>query len=91
MSAAEVTLESRRQTLGDLGREAARLFIVDLDLVFVMDTTGSMRSELADIQVSLLGIIRVLHRLAPSLSVGFVGLQGPRRRLCHPGPFPCSR
>ena len=37
-----------------------------------MDATGSMRDELADLRASLLGIIRVLDRLAPSLRVGFV-------------------
>jgi len=46
--------------------------IDDLDLVVVMDTTGSMRDELADAQANLLGIIRVLQRLSPALRVGFV-------------------
>lgn len=46
--------------------------IDDLDLVVVMDTTGSMRHELADVQANLLGIIEVLKRLSPSLRVGFV-------------------
>lgn len=46
--------------------------IDDLDLVFVMDATGSMRDELADVQASLVGIVRVLGRLAASLRVGFV-------------------
>jgi hypothetical protein len=49
--------------------------IRDLDLVFVMDTTGSMRNELADVQANLLGVIRVLARLAPSLRVGFVAFK----------------
>ena len=49
--------------------------ISDLDLVFVMDTTGSMRNELADVQANLLGVIRVLARLAPSLRVGFVAFK----------------
>jgi hypothetical protein len=49
--------------------------IGDLDLVFVMDTTGSMRNEIADIQRSLLSIIRVLQRMAPSLRVGFVAFK----------------
>ena len=40
-----------------------------------MDTTGSMRQEIADIQANLMGIVRVLHRLAPSLSVGFVAFR----------------
>jgi von Willebrand factor type A domain len=51
------------------------LSINDLDLVFVMDTTGSMRAELADVQANLLGVIRVLARLAPSLRVGFVAFK----------------
>ncbi len=46
--------------------------IGDLDLVFVMDTTGSMRNEIADLQRSLLSITRVLQRMAPSLRIGFV-------------------
>jgi Mg-chelatase subunit ChlD len=56
-------------------RPVSRLAINDLDLVFVMDTTGSMRNELADVQANLLGVIRVLHRLAPSLRVGFVAFK----------------
>jgi hypothetical protein len=51
------------------------LSINDLDLVFVMDTTGSMRAELADVQANLLGVIRVLARLAPSLRIGFVAFK----------------
>jgi multidrug efflux pump subunit AcrA (membrane-fusion protein) len=56
-------------------RRPTPLSINDLDLVFVMDTTGSMRNELADVQANLLGVIRVLHRLAPSLRVGFVAFK----------------
>lgn len=54
------------------GDQPAPLTIDDLDLVFVMDTTGSMRNELEDLQANLVGIIRVLNRLSPSLRVGFV-------------------
>jgi len=53
----------------------AALPITDLDLVFVMDATGSMRDEMADIQANLLGIVRTLHRLAPTLNVGFVAFK----------------
>jgi hypothetical protein len=56
-------------------RRPTPLAINDLDLVFVMDTTGSMRNELADVQANLLGVIRVLARLAPSLRVGFVAFK----------------
>jgi hypothetical protein len=48
------------------------LSITDLDLVFVMDTTGSMRDELEDLQANLVGIVQVLQRLAPTLRIGFV-------------------
>ena len=57
---------------GSTGRREGKLSINDLDLVFVMDTTGSMRGELRDVQASLLGVIRILARLAPTLRVGFV-------------------
>jgi Mg-chelatase subunit ChlD len=57
------------------GEQKVRIAIADLDLVFVMDTTGSMRGELADLQANLVGIIRVLARLASSLRVGFVAFK----------------
>ncbi len=66
------TSEDERQAAA---RRTTPLAINDLDLVFVMDTTGSMRHELADVQANLLGVIRVLHRLAPSLRVGFVAFK----------------
>jgi Mg-chelatase subunit ChlD len=57
------------------GQQQVSLAISDLDLVFVMDTTGSMRDELEDVQANLVGIIRILHRLAASLRVGFVAFK----------------
>jgi hypothetical protein len=57
------------------GEQQARIAISDLDLVFVMDTTGSMGRELADLQANLVGIIRVLSRLASSLRIGFVAFK----------------
>jgi hypothetical protein len=54
------------------GEQKIRIAIADLDLVFVMDTTGSMGPELIDLQANLVGIIRVLSRLASSLRIGFV-------------------
>lgn len=75
MANAAQSAETTRQELGSLGKKVASLAIVDLDLVFVMDTTGSMKNELEDIQANLSGIIRVLHRLAPTLRVGFVAFK----------------
>jgi hypothetical protein len=70
---------ARSQEVGELtaslNEELASIAIADLDLVFVMDTTGSMRREIADVQANLMGIVRVLHRLAPSLNVGFVAFR----------------
>jgi von Willebrand factor type A domain len=57
------------------GEQKIRIAIADLDLVFVMDTTGSMRHELADLQANLIGIIRVLSRLSSSLRIGFVAFK----------------
>ena len=53
----------------------ANFAMPDLDLVFVMDATGSMGKEIRDVQSNLLGLIRVLTRLAPTLSVGFVAFK----------------
>jgi hypothetical protein len=53
----------------------ANFAMPDLDLVFVMDVTGSMGDEIRDIQSNLLGLIRVLTRLAPTLNVGFVAFK----------------
>jgi len=44
----------------------------DLDLVFVMDTTRSMRDEIEDVRQSLQSLIKVLYKLAPSLNLGLV-------------------
>jgi von Willebrand factor type A domain len=57
------------------GEQKIRIAIADLDLVFVMDTTGSMGPELVDLQANLVGIIRVLSRLASSLRIGFVAFK----------------
>lgn len=53
----------------------ARINITDVDLVFVMDATGSMGREIRDVQDNLLSIVRIVHRLAPSLNVGFVAFK----------------
>ncbi len=43
-----------------------------LDLVFVIDTTASMRPVIRDLALSLRGIVRILERLVPSVRVGVV-------------------
>ena len=69
---AKATSPAPRVERKSTGQQEVTLSITDLDLVFVMDTTGSMRDELQDLQANLVGVVRVLHRLAASLRVGFV-------------------
>jgi hypothetical protein len=53
-------------------RKPGSIAIPDLDLAIVIDTTGSMRRQIRELQAGLLGVIRILHRLSPSLSVSVV-------------------
>ena len=43
-----------------------------LDLILVVDTTASMTAALADLRLSIGGLIRILERLVPSLRIGVV-------------------
>jgi hypothetical protein len=53
-------------------RKPGAITIPELDLVIVIDTTGSMRREIRELQSGLLGILRILHRLSPSLAVSVI-------------------
>ena len=53
-------------------RKPGAIAIPDLDLVIVIDTTGSMRRQIRELQSGLLGVIRILHRLSSSLAIGVV-------------------
>jgi von Willebrand factor type A domain len=53
-------------------RKPGAISIPPLDLVIVIDTTGSMRDDLMELQAAFLGIIRILHRLSPAFAVGVV-------------------
>ncbi len=46
--------------------------VQELDLVFVVDTTASMRPVLREIAASLQSIVRILESLVPSVQIGFV-------------------
>jgi uncharacterized protein YukE len=72
---AKATSPAPRIERKSTGQQKVSLSITDLDLVFVMDTTGSMRDELQDLQANMVGVIRILHRLAASLRVGFVAFK----------------
>ncbi len=85
---AERGADAAKDELGALGKKVASLSVVDLDLVFVMDTTGSMKNELRDIQANLRGIIKVLHRIVPTLRVGFVAFKDkPAKQIIRTFPI----
>lgn len=46
--------------------------INDMDIVFVMDTTGSMQKQIDDLNDNLLSIVDILRRVSPTLHMGFV-------------------
>lgn len=49
--------------------------IKDMDIVFVMDTTGSMQKQIDDLNKNLLSIVDILRRVSPSLHMGFVAFR----------------
>jgi len=53
-------------------RKPGAIAIPDLDLAIVIDTTGSMRREIRELQSGLLGVIRILHRLSSSLAISVI-------------------
>jgi len=56
-------------------KKPGAIAIPPLDLVIAIDTTGSMRDEIAELQAGIFGIIRILNRLSPSLAVGIVAFR----------------
>lgn len=64
--------EPKTETVQRARRGGGNIAIERLDLVMVMDTTGSMGGELKDIQRNLASIARILNRLSPDLRLGFV-------------------
>lgn len=62
----------------------------EMDLVFVIDTTGSMEFVLRDLGRSLASIVRILRRLVPSLRVGFVAYQDRDTGAYVTRPFPLT-
>ncbi len=58
--------------VASLEQDFDKRIIEALDLVFVIDTTASMRPVIRDLSLSMSGIVRVLQRLVPSLRVAVV-------------------
>lgn len=71
-------------------RKPGSIAIPDLDLAIVIDTTGSMRRQIKELQASLLGIVRVLHRLSPSLGIAIIAYKD-RNDVYVTRTFPMTR
>lgn len=68
-----LTAAARRPQAPRISKTPLQTTVADrLDVVFVVDTTHSMRPALRDLSRSLQGIVRVLQRLVPSVRVGVV-------------------
>lgn len=52
--------------------KTSRIDLAQLDLVIVMDTTGSMGPQIADAKDNMVRIVRVFKKLAPKFSCGFI-------------------
>lgn len=61
-----------------------------LDLIFVIDTTASMRPVIRDLAVSLRGIVRILERLVPSVRIGVVAYKDRDSGLAPVISFPLT-
>ena len=57
--------------------------LLDSDLVFVLDTTGSMRNEIDALKRELHVVVEILERMMPSVAVGIVTFND--RRQSPPG------
>ena len=69
---ARSSADQSEQKIANLEQEFDKRIIEALDLIFVIDTTASMRPVIRDLSLSMSGIVRVLQRLVPSLRVGVV-------------------
>lgn len=76
LKSAQAAYANRRERQTDTNparRSGGGIIAIErLDLVMVMDITGSMRNELRDVQANLVSLARILNRLSPDLRLGFV-------------------
>jgi Mg-chelatase subunit ChlD len=70
--AAAARAAKAEQRVADQDATPNRKLVSQFDLIFVVDTTASMRPVLLDLSYSIGGIVRILERLVDSLRVGVV-------------------
>jgi hypothetical protein len=89
-AAAEAEAQAAREEAAKAKAQAAALEKKDLDLMIVLDTTGSMRDEMASLKADLKGLVEVLQTLSKRLRVGVVAYRDRNPRsgyLIRPFPL----
>lgn len=66
------SLEELKEKNKAIDDEKGNFKLKNIDLVFVLDTTGSMSYIIDDLKNNLLSIVKVLHKLSPDIRIGFV-------------------
>lgn len=70
--AAEEETAERLRRIEEMRKLAEQRVVEALDLIFVVDTTRSMKPVLDELAISMKSIVRILERLVPSVRIGFV-------------------
>jgi hypothetical protein len=70
-AAQEETARQRRR-IDEMQKLAEQRVIQELDLIFLVDTTRSMKPVLKELARSMNSIVQILERLVPSVRIGFV-------------------
>lgn len=69
---AEEKTAARLRRIEEMHKLAEQRVVEELDLIFLVDTTRSMGPVLAELAISMKGIVRILERLIPSVRIGFI-------------------
>lgn len=69
-AAIEASIQRRPEPSPTLAVDTEGQGIDALDLIFVIDSTASMSPVIADLALSLAGVVRVLERMVPSIRIG---------------------
>jgi endonuclease/exonuclease/phosphatase (EEP) superfamily protein YafD len=72
VGAAEARKAARMRRIEEMSKLAEQRVVEELDLIFLVDTTRSMGPVLAELAISMKGIVRIFERLIPSVRIGFV-------------------
>jgi len=79
--AAEAETARHLRRIDEMQKLAEQRIIQELDLIFVVDTTRSMRPVLRELARSMKSIVRILERLVPSVRIGFIAYRDRDARV----------